>query len=307
MSAASTRVRLSSLPVTAPAKVNLALHVTGRRGDDGYHTLSSLVAFTADGDRLKVAAARADAFMLTGAFADALHACAPGDNLVVRALAAARAIAARAGMDFGPLAIRLEKTLPVASGIGGGSADAAALLRLVADACPELAGALRAAGLRLGADVPMCFDGVPALLEGIGDVATPLRRFPPLPCVLVNPGVPVATPEVFRRLSNRANPPLPELPADGFAGRTALVGYLRATRNDLEAPAAEIAPAIAGVREALMTAGARFARMSGSGPTVFGLFETTGEAEAAAGVIAARQPRWWIMPTRLMPAGERGT
>ena len=303
MSAPATFLRLSGRDLPAPAKINLALHVTGRRAD-GYHELSSLVAFAEAGDSLSVAGAAADAFKVVGPFAASLAGCAAADNIVLKALAAARVVALRTGHDLGPLAIALKKRLPVASGIGGGSADAAALLRLVAEALPELRQDLRTIGLMLGADVPMCFDGVPSLVEGVGERSMTLSRFPAIPCLLVNPGVSVSTPAVFRALQQRSNPPMPPVPKQGFATLDALVGYLEDTRNDLEAPAATLAPAIATVMAAVHAAGARFQRMSGSGATVFGLFDSSDHTEAAAAEIAAAHPDWWVAATRLKSSQE---
>jgi len=303
VTAPATLVRLSGRDLPAPAKINLALHVTGRR-TDGYHQLSSLVVFAQAGDSLSVSAAEADHFEVAGPFASALAACASADNIVLKALAAARVVAARAGHDLGPLAIRLEKHLPVASGIGGGSADAAALLRLVADALPELRPALRTIGLTLGADVPMCLDGVPSLVQGVGEQSMSLTRFPAVACLLVNPGVSVSTPAVFRALQRRSNPPMPPVPGDGFETLDGLIDYLAHTRNDLEEPAAVLAPSIATVADALQAVGARFQRMSGSGATVFGLFDSQDDAEAAAATIAASHPDWWVAATRLKPSQE---
>lgn len=304
MSSSRERVRLETTSRLAPAKVNLALHVTGRRAD-GYHTLSSLVAFASHGDRVTASPAEEDSFALSGPFADALGFTALADNIVVRALVLARAVAADAGLDFGPLAVSLEKRLPVAAGIGGGSADAAALLRMLTDACPDISARMRAVSLGIGADVPMCFDGVAARVEGIGEIGMPLPAFPAVPCLLVNPGIPVSTPEVFRRLERTANPALPPLPPlQTFAD---LLDCLKGSRNDLQAAALSIAPGIGTACDGLTRHGAAFARMSGSGATVFGLFEDAGQAAAAGKVLARDHPDWWTLPTTLMPAaGEEG-
>jgi 4-diphosphocytidyl-2-C-methyl-D-erythritol kinase len=252
-----------------------------------------------------VAPAERDSFKVSGPFAAALGSTSPGDNIVLRALDAARAVAARAGYAIGPLRIVLDKRLPVASGIGGGSADAAALLQLVAEALPALRAELRDAALTLGADVPMCLDGVPASAAGIGEHLSPLPRFPDVACLLVNPGLSVSTPEVFRHLRRRDNPPMPPVPAEGFLSLDALVDYLGQTRNDLEAPATELAPSIAAVTSALGAAGACFGRMSGSGATVFGLFDEDRAAASAAAGIAAAHPDWWVAPMRLKPVGAK--
>lgn len=303
MERARERVRVAKASRIAPAKINLALHVTGRRAD-GYHSLSSLVAFAADGDRVTVEEAHEDGFSLSGPFAAALEGLAPEGNIVLRALHLARGLAAADGAGFGPLAITLDKRLPVAAGLGGGSADAAALLRLLGKACPPIAARLREACSGLGADVPMCLDGRPAQVEGIGDIGTPLPAFPAAPCLLVNPGIPVSTPAVFRALTRTDGPPLAPTPALATLG--GLLDYLRDTRNDLAPAAMTLAPAIGTARDLLMRHGAAFARMSGSGATVFGLFETAEATAAAAVAVAAAHPGWWVLPTRLMPAGDAG-
>ncbi len=272
----------------APAKVNLALHVTGHR-DDGYHLLDTLVVFTEVGDTVSVAAAEQDSFTIQGPFAGLLD--DEADNLVLRA----RDLLRSKHGDLPPVAISLEKNLPVASGIGGGSSDAAgtprALVRLW-DLDLSTA-ALATAALRLGADLPMCLYARTLVARGIGEEIEPVEGMPPLHMVLANPGVAVPTPAIFRALASRENPPLPRL-----AGVTALFDWLAATRNDLEAPAIALAPEIGDVLSALSASGAAPARMSGSGATCFGLFNSPAEAEAAASAIAARYPAWYITATR---------
>lgn len=271
----------------ASAKLNLALHVTGRRAD-GYHLLDSLVSFATIGDRVTLAPGQGLA--LSGPFAAGL----PADgNLCTRA-------AALMGLSA---AIGLEKRLPVASGIGGGSADAAAVLRGFARGGEALPGA--AAIMRLGADVPVCLAGRPARMRGVGEVLDPLPALPPLPLVLVNPGVAVATPAVFAALKRRDNPGLPALPAR-LADAAVLLGWLSTTRNDLEAPARGLAPVIGEVLDALAHAGAGFTRMSGSGATCFGIFATAPAAEAAAARIRAARPGWWVAATGLAPGTATG-
>lgn len=277
---------------TAPAKVNLALHVTGRR-DDGYHLLDTLVTFTQAGDRVTVGPAESDTLALSGRFADGLP--ADGSNLVARARDMLRALA---GSRAFPVAIRLEKNLPVASGIGGGSSDAAAALRALVRlwGLDLPAGALAAAALPLGADLPMCLAARPLLARGIGEALTPVAGLPPLPIVLANPGVAVATPSVFRALARRDNPPLAPLPER--PGIAALVDWLAAARNDLEAPALSVAPEISSCLAALRGNGAMLARMSGSGATCFGIFASRQDAAQAAAAIAAAQPSWYIEATQ---------
>lgn len=268
----------------APAKINLALHVTGRRAD-GYHLLDSIVAFAATGDRLRVTQAAAPVLRVTGPFANAVPTGA--ENLCLRAAALA-GVAAE---------IRLEKHLPVASGIGGGSADAAAVLRALARQGVPLPDAPE----RLGADVPVCLAGRPARMRGVGERLDPLPTLPGLAMVLVNPGLPLSTPAVFARLEQRENPPLPDLPAG--LDPAAFIAWLRGCRNDLEAPAITLAPQIAEVLDALRAQGARLARMSGSGATCFGLFARPADAEAAATALAQARPGWWVVATALRQDG----
>lgn len=268
-----------ALGVLAPAKINLALHVTGRRAD-GYHLLDSLVAFAPAGDRLLLTRAEAMRLKVTGPEGAGLP--EGPENLVWRAAAFLP--------GAGPVQVVLDKRLPAASGIGGGSSDAAAMLRGLG-ALYDVA--VSPDGLeRLGADVPMCLDPVPARVRGIGEEITPVA-LPPLPALLVNPRVAVATPPVFAALSRRDNPALPDLPH--FAGVGDCIDWLARQRNDLEAAAISIAPVIGEVRDLLAALpGCRLARMSGSGATCFALFETLAEAEAAHARLAALRPGWWM-------------
>lgn len=276
----------------APAKVNLALHVTGRR-EDGYHLLDTLVAFTEAGDHIRAAPAAEDSFTLSGPYAAAIP--ANGSNLAVRARDLLRE---RAGAQAFPVAIELEKNLPAASGIGGGSSDAAATLRALARlwGLSLSTGDLASIALPLGADLPMCVAARPLVAQGIGEALAPVSGLPALDMVLVNPGVAVATPSVFRALENRANPPLAPLPL--LPDFSALVDWLAAARNDLEAPAVTVAPEIATALAALRQSGAALARMSGSGATCFGLYPSPQDAARAAGAIAAARPAWYVCATR---------
>jgi 4-diphosphocytidyl-2-C-methyl-D-erythritol kinase len=265
----------------APAKVNLALHVTGQRSD-GYHLLDSLVAFAGVGDRLTAAPAEALSLTVTGPFAGEVPTDA--SNLVLKA---ARLI----GPELSA-AITLEKRLPVASGIGGGSADAAAALRALARLW-RLPLPPAGAVIGLGADVPVCLSGVPARMEGIGERVTPLARGLPAHLVLANPGRAISTPAVFARLDRRDNPPLPPLPA--FAAAADLAAWLGGTRNDLQAAAIGLVPEIAAVIDALArTQGCLLARMSGSGATCFGLFPDPAARDRAAAALGAAHPGWWV-------------
>ena len=271
---------------TAPAKVNLFLHVVGRR-PDGYHLLDSLAVFPAVGDTLRAAPAEAFSLALEGPFGGALRAVP--DNLVLRA---ARGLAELAGVRGGAR-LTLVKTLPVASGIGGGSADAAAALRLLGRlwGVAPAAEALRALALRLGADVPVCLTGRPARMGGVGDMLSPAPDLPACGLVLVNPGVAVSTPDVFRARSGRFSAPA-ALPS-GWPDAVAMARDLAALGNDLEPPAVTLCPVIGTVLAALRAApGCLLARMSGSGATCFGLFaDAVAAAAAAEGV---RRPGWWV-------------
>jgi 4-diphosphocytidyl-2-C-methyl-D-erythritol kinase len=280
----------------ARAKINLSLVIVGRR-PDGYHELESLVTFADCGDRLRLSTGSDFRVTTSGPFAADIT----GQNLLERAFAVLREIDPRLRLGR----IELEKNLPVAAGLGGGSADAAALLRAVRRANPDRAHAFpwSEVALRLGADVPMCLYGRPALVRGIGEELAPLRRLAAMPAVLVNPRLPLATSTVFRALGARAvpadrPPPLPPPPAlvdvDGVAA------YIRVHGNDLEGAATALLPVIAEVKSALAALpGCRAAAMSGSGPTCFGLFATRSLARAAAAVLAARHPEYWIVEAEL--------
>ena len=274
---------MQELRLLAPAKVNLALHVTGRRAD-GYHLLDSLVVFADRGDQLELSLAEDYAIRVTGPLAEGV----PEDdrNLCIKAARAAGV----------PVRITLEKHLPNAAGLGGGTSDAAAVLRGIAQLTgkPPLAHPES-----IGADLPVCLFGKAARMQGVGEKITPQPGLPALPAVLVNPRLPLTTPEVFRSLERRDNPPLEELP-EGLATVQDMAGWLDRQRNDLEAPALRAAPAIAGVLSALAAQpGCLLARMSGSGASCFALFPDLAAAEMAAKRLSDAQPNWWICPTQL--------
>lgn len=281
----------------APAKINLTLHVTRRR-DDGYHDLESLVVFADLGDELTAQRADSDSLAISGPFAAALG--ANSNNLVLRALTAFRARWPGRGPQG--LAIHLTKNLPVAAGIGGGSADAAAALRLMAGLSPEPVplGELADLAATLGADVPACLLSRPLVARGVGEILAPLAQFPEAHVVLVNPLVAVATADVFRRLRAHDNYPMPALPEP--LTRPAQLGlWLAETRNDLQPPAVKIVPVIGDIIADLAEAqGCILARMSGSGATVFGLFGSAGQAHQAAQHMRERNPDHWVAAAPLI-------
>jgi 4-diphosphocytidyl-2-C-methyl-D-erythritol kinase len=286
------------LTTRAPAKINLTLHILGRRLD-GYHELESLVAFTGAGDALSLEPGPELTLLIEGPTAGA--AGAGPDNLVPRA---ARHLAERvAGLELG--AFRLTKRLPVAAGIGGGSSDAAGALRLLARANglalddKRLIAAARAAG----ADVPVCLTPSARMMRGAGETVGEAIRLPPLPAVLINPGVPVETRAVFARLGlepgertdGGAHPAI----ASDMSARE-LCAALAKGRNDLEDAACMLAPVIVDALAVLSAAkGCRLARMSGSGATCFALFASRRAATRAAAVIKAAHPGWWVKAAML--------
>ncbi len=270
----------------ARAKLNLALHVRGKR-PDGYHELETLFAFVEHGDLLRVEPAHAASFAVVGPFARGL--AGEADNLVLRAKRAFQDAVA----PLPPLSITLDKRLPVASGIGGGSADAAAML----SACAELAGVdpadprLFAIAEALGSDVPACLFGKTALGRGRGEALDAIDGAPGTPVLLVNPGVPVSTAQVFARWDGVDR---------GGVGEGVLLARAIAARNDLEAPARTIAPVIGEVLDCLSNqSGIRLVRMSGSGATCVALFDAAAPCHAAARTIRRDRPGWWCVETAL--------
>jgi 4-diphosphocytidyl-2-C-methyl-D-erythritol kinase len=294
--------RNATMPVRelARAKINLTLAVLGRR-PDGYHAIESLVTFADVHDTVMLDPAADAGVSVTGPFARSIA----GENLLVRALARLRDSDARLGLG----SVHLDKQLPVAAGLGGGSADAAALLRAVRRANTE-----RAAGVpwleiaaQLGADVPVCLDSRPALMWGAGDKIAPVKHLAQAHAVLVNPGLPLPTADVFRALEAglapaARQPPTPELPR-----LQNLIDYMRMRGNDLERPATRLLAVIREVREALEAQPeCLLAAMTGSGPTCFGLFAGEEQANRAAAQIAAAQPGWWVQPALLQGSAGPG-
>lgn len=285
----------------APAKVNLFLHVTGKR-DDGYHLLESLVCFTASGDVLSGEMRNDDKITLsiTGPMASDLSSEKIDDNLVMRA---ARLLQETCAPDRGADLI-LDKRLPIASGIGGGSADAAAALRLLIDMWqididPK---SLSDLALSLGADVPVCLHGRTCLMTGIGENITELPDLPDVPIVLINPGKAVSTPEIFKARADEGFSPAGAWETERtFTSAASLADALSECGNDLTLPASGILPEICDVLNALAREeGCLMARMSGSGATCFGIYDTSEQADRAAHAIAIRNPEWWISPTYIL-------
>ena len=290
---------------TARAKINLTLRVHGRRAD-GYHEIESLVAFAEIGDRVVFTPGAECRVVTSGPFAGDID----GPNLLDRALALLSELDAK--LQLGT--VHLEKNLPVAAGLGGGSADVAALLRAVRRANPERAGAIawHALAARLGADVPVCLAGTPALISGIGERIEPLgsaNQWPPIPRSSSIRGCPCRRPRSIR-------PSPQDLLQPGASGQRcrrpwptcrALSASCAAHGNDLERPATALLPAVADIKAALAAQpGCRIAAMSGSGPTCFGLFVDEASAARATAALASRHPRWWVVATQLAGSSAPG-
>jgi len=287
---------VSAITEFAPAKINLTLHVLGKRAD-GYHLLESLVVFADAGDTLTAEPADDLSFSMTGPNAAALADTPDTDNLVLKA---ARLLDAGAGRGA---RLTLEKHLPVAAGIGGGSADCAAALRALNQLwglghSPETLAAL---GVELGADVPVCvYAPRPSVMSGIGEVISAAPKLPPLWCVLVNPGVPVATGPVFKALN--AQPATAQSDTfwpGGFSDAKTLARFMATCRNDLEPPARALVPEVSEtVRAIAGTQGCLLARLSGSGATCFGLYADEEAAKASAASLA--REGWWVRAAKVL-------
>ena len=286
------------LTTRAPAKINLTLHVLGRQ-ENGYHSLESLVAFTGAGDRLQLSPNPTLSIQTYGP--TATNVGSANDNLVMRA---ARNLAERIeGLALG--AFYLEKRLPVAAGIGGGSSDAAAALRLIAQlnqlslSDPRLVEAACATG----ADVPVCLETRARMMRGVGDVLGSKLELPLLSAVLINPGIPVDTKPIFQRLGLECGQKLNTLPHPALPiglDFNAFLKQIELGRNDLEDAACQLAPIIVDVLAILRAArGVKVARMSGSGATCFAIFDAPKSAVHAARVIRAAHPSWWIKTAAL--------
>lgn len=273
----------------APAKVNLFLHV-GPPGADGYHPIESWMVFADVGDRLDLFASDTLSFEAVGPFGSAIP--AGGDNLVVRARDAVLEIVGSRPPRFG---LRLHKMLPPASGLGGGSSDAAAALRLVGEAAGCKAADLYAIAALLGADVPACLTAHSLIARGRGESLSGAPKSPPLHAVLVNPGVAVSTAQVFAVFDAAPRLLEPLEAPDALADLDAVTEFLSGARNDLEAPAIALAPVIGQVLAVLRAAPeTRLARMSGSGATCFALCADAASARALAASVGGAQPAWWV-------------
>lgn len=284
----------------APAKINLALHVTGQR-PDGYHLLDSIVVFAEHGDIVRVTDAEQDRVTFAGSFGASLDPC---KNSLIDARDALRTLACRREVSCPPVHLHLEKHLPVASGVGGGSADAAATLRAlnqhwqlgVSD--EDLADI----ALPLGADIPVCLSGNASRMTGIGEGVEKIRT-PPFNLLLVNPGIEVSTPSVFRALTEKSNPALSGLPENIDQSRW--IGWLAEQRNDLQQAAISVQPVIGSVLEEIsQSQGCELVRMSGSGATCFGLYESEKAVHTARSRLELAHPDWWIIGTRTKKIGD---
>lgn len=277
----------------ARAKVNLYLHVTGKRAD-GYHLLDSLIVFAETGDEISVAAADDLSLTIDGPFGTGLD--AGPSNLVLRAAQGLRDLT---GVKNGA-AIRLQKNLPIASGIGGGSADAATTLLSLIDLWqvkPDRK-ALYALAEKLGADVPVCLDGHPSFVGGIGEDIQPAGNLPEAHLLLVNPLVETPTPAVFKARRGDFSPPA-RWDQPPKSARY-LATFLATRKNDLTAPAIIVAPVVADVLSAIAaTKDCLLSRLSGSGATCFGVFETATTAEAARQQVKAQHPDWWTVAAKI--------
>jgi 4-diphosphocytidyl-2-C-methyl-D-erythritol kinase len=285
--------RISHIERIAHAKINLALHVTGKR-EDGYHLLDSLVVFSNFGDKISISEAINPSSLVSlkidGPFAVGLESGA--NNLVSRAtLSLGYEITKYRGKPT-PVDIRLTKNLPIASGIGGGSADAAATL-LALNEFWDSEIDLMPIAKTLGADIPMCLHSKPLRAQGIGDEVTLLEAKHPLHMILVNPNLEVPTPAIFKHLADKQNAPMFEKAISTMPP----ICDLKNLRNDLQKPAIEIEPAIEAVLADIAETNAQLVRMSGSGATCFGLYETLPEAQKAAKIIKTQNPDWWCVAT----------
>lgn len=287
---------MAPVRILAPAKVNLFLHV-GPLATDGYHPLASLVAFANVGDVVTVRPAERLSLTVTGPFATGLN--DGGDNLILKAL---RALGQATGAGDPPLAVTLDKQLPIAAGLGGGSSDAGAALRGARDALNLRLNdeALADIAAAVGADGPMCLHARAAWAEDRGDRLTFEPRLPPLPALVVNPRVPSPTGAVYRAYDERRAGTADRPQPPGHWDLSAVIDWLTRQRNDLEAPAVGLQPAIGdALAETARLSGVRLVRMSGSGATVFALFDTAEQTADAGRELSQNHPDWWVRPATL--------
>ena len=284
---------LDGVEFHAPAKINLYLHIIGRRAD-GYHELDSLVGFTAHGDEIQVRQHEKLYLEINGPFGSSLQ--ANDDNLIVRA---ARALARETGYRGGA-DITLRKNLPVSSGVGGGSADAAATLKAL-NLLWETGLAdedLAALGLNLGADIPVCILSKAARMNGMGEMVSKVENLPPLGIILINPGIPISTRRVFQMHQGKFSPTV-ELQA--IKDTEVFYEFLARQKNDLQDLAIRMVPAIKEALDILSAeTGCRLVRLSGSGATCFGLFDNEILAKASGRAISCHYPNWWVQPTHFI-------
>ncbi len=285
----------------APAKINLFLHVGAADAQSGLHPVSSLMVFADLGDRVGIEASDAPEFVLDGPMSEGLSDCDPADNLVIRAR---DLLLAHIRRPTPPFRLLLTKLLPTAAGLGGGSSDAGAALRMVRDGLGLAIGddTLEALSARLGSDGPACFRARPVLATGRGEVLSAAPRLPVLHAVLVNPGVACPTGPVYRAFDDHAGqagadmPPMP----DSFESADEMAAWLAFQRNDLEAPAITVCPDIAEVLETLRAEPqTQLARLSGSGATCFALCSGDYEAQGLAERLGLMRPDWWVRRCRL--------
>lgn len=285
---------MAQLLEKAYAKINLSLHITGQRAD-GYHTLDSLCVFAEAHDSISLSPGE-NTIEISGEFSSNL--VADETNLVMRALS----LFQQEQGETQQYNVHLQKRLPIASGIGGGSADAAAMLRLLNKKSrrPLSLDALNRLALRLGADVPMCIASEPCVVKGIGEVIRPVELFPKCWIVLINPLISISTPEVFKNLDHKSNPPMPAVNA-GFESMDSLIDFLKRTRNDLQAAASYSVPEINIMHEAIASnESCLFSRMSGSGATVFGIFATKSAALSAQSDLRNRFKTYWVSASAVL-------
>ena len=275
----------------ANAKINLTLHVTGKL-PNGFHEIDSLVVFTSFGDTLELEPAEGFSLSTQGPYSKALpH---PSENIILSAL---RLLEER-GTGF---RINLEKSIPVSAGLGGGSVNAALALRLASDYLKYPLPADTRKITSIGSDLPVCLTGKPSMVSGLGEKIAVLGSFPEFPLLLVNPNKPVQTQDVYKGLTKVNNSSQTPFPALG--NKNDIISWIREQRNDLEPPALQLCPEIKDILSRLQDQeGCLVARMSGSGGTCFGIFQTAEQVSVAAKAIKQLEPGWWVQPTRILPA-----